>query len=52
METGGREGLRDLAVSYALIESSRLKRVVNVDDVANGKLAEYESEINTYIGMI
>ena len=51
METSGREGLRDLAVSYALIESSRLKRAVKVDDVESGKIGEYEKEINAYYGL-
>jgi len=51
METSGREGLRDLAVSYALIESSRLKKAVKVDDVESGKIGEYEKEINAYYGL-
>lgn len=51
METGGREGLRDLAVSYAVIESSRLKRAVSVDDVESGKIAEYERDINAHLGI-
>ena len=51
METSGREGLRDLAASFALIESSRLGRSVKVDDVESGKIAEYEEEINKYYGI-
>jgi predicted dehydrogenase len=51
METSGREGLRDLAISYAVIESSRLKCVVNVDDVESGKIAEYERDINAHLGL-
>ncbi|MEM2886134.1 MAG: Gfo/Idh/MocA family oxidoreductase [Thermoproteota archaeon] len=51
METSGREGLRDLAVSYAVIESSRLKRAISVDDVESGKIGDYETEINEHYGL-
>ena len=51
METSGKEGLRDLAVSYAVIEASRLRRIVKVDDVESGELAGYEREINAYYGI-
>jgi 1,5-anhydro-D-fructose reductase (1,5-anhydro-D-mannitol-forming) len=51
METSGEEGLRDLAVSYAVIEASRLRRTVKVDDVESGELAGYEDEINAHYGI-
>jgi predicted dehydrogenase len=51
METDGREGLRDLAVSYAVIEASRIRQAVKIDDVEAGKLAEYENEINAHYGI-
>lgn len=51
METSGREGLRDLAASYALIESSVLGRSVKVDDVESGRLCSYEDEINKHYGI-
>jgi len=51
METNGRQGLRDLAISYAVIESSRLKRAVSVDDVESGRIGEYESDINIHYGL-
>jgi len=51
METSGKEGLRDLAVSYAVIEASRLKQAVKVDDVEFGELAGYENEINAHHGI-
>ncbi|RLI04828.1 gfo/Idh/MocA family oxidoreductase [Candidatus Bathyarchaeota archaeon] len=51
METSGREGLRDLATSFALIESSLMKKAVKVDDVESGKIASYEEEINEYYGI-
>jgi len=51
METSGREGLRDLAASYALIESSLMDGSVRVDDVESGKIASYEEEINKHYGL-
>ena len=51
METSAGEGLRDLATSYALIEASRQRRAVNVDEVELGKLADYENEINAHYGI-
>jgi len=51
METSGREGLRDLAASFALIESSLTGRSVKVDDVESGKIAMYEEEINRHYGI-
>jgi len=51
METSGREGLRDLAISFALIESSLMGRSVKVDDVESGKIASYEDEINRHYGI-
>ena len=51
METSGREGLRDLAASFALIESSLMGRSIKVDDVESGKIATYEEEINKHYGI-
>jgi len=48
METSGREGLRDLAASYAMIESSLMNRPVKVDDIESGKTGHYEEEINEH----
>jgi predicted dehydrogenase len=48
METSGKDGLREVAVAYAMIESSRRGRAVYVDDVLNGKICDYEMEINRY----
>jgi len=48
METSGRDGLRDMAASYAMIESSLLNRPVRIEEVESGKLANYEKEINEY----
>lgn len=48
METSGHEGLGDLAVSYALIESSLTGKPIKVGDVKSGKIGNYEKEINEY----
>jgi hypothetical protein len=48
METSGHEGLRDLAASYALIESSLAGKAVKVGDVESGKISQYEEEINKH----
>ncbi len=45
-ETSGREGLRDLAASFAILESSLAKRTVEVDEVLNGALREYQRPID------
>jgi predicted dehydrogenase len=51
METSGKEGLRDLATSFALLESSLGGGSVKVDDVESGKLHLYEEEINKHYGI-
>jgi len=51
METSGQEGLRDLAASCALIESSLTGRSIKVDDVESGKIGRYEEEINSHYGI-
>jgi hypothetical protein len=51
METNGLEGIRDLAASYAMIESSLAKTPVKVDDVESGKIKNYEAEINRYYNL-
>lgn len=45
-ETSGREGLRDLAASFAVLESSLAKRTVDVDEVLSGELREYQRPID------
>ncbi len=51
METSGREGLADLAVSLSALESSLLGRRIRVADVLSGETAEYEREINRHYGI-
>ncbi|MCC7355253.1 MAG: Gfo/Idh/MocA family oxidoreductase [Anaerolineae bacterium] len=49
-ETSGKEGLRDLAASYAMIESSLLGRTVTLDEVLAGQVSAYQNEINAHYG--
>jgi len=50
-ETNGEEGLDDLATSFAMLESSVLKRTVTVREVASGEACEYQREIDEYWGL-
>lgn len=50
-ETNGREGLRDLAASFAVLESSLAKRTVEVDEVLSGALREYQRPIDERFGI-
>ncbi|MEM7033255.1 MAG: Gfo/Idh/MocA family oxidoreductase [Chloroflexota bacterium] len=47
-ETDGEEGVRDLAASFAMIESSLLGRTVTMDEVLSGAVDGYQAEINDY----
>ena len=51
MKTSGREGLGDLTVCYAVIESSRLSRALKVEEVESGKIGAYEEVINDHFGL-
>jgi hypothetical protein len=48
METSGEEGLSDLAVCFAALESSLLGRKISVRDVLSGRAARYERPINAH----
>jgi hypothetical protein len=48
METTGREGLADLAASFAILESSQARRTVTMDEVLTGKLDAYQQPINKH----
>lgn len=50
-ETSGEEGLRDLAASFAILESSLKGCTVKVDDVYSGKIDEYQRPINEHYGL-
>lgn len=51
-ETSGREGLRDLAASFAVLESSLAKRTVEVEEVFSGELREYQRPIDERFGIV
>lgn len=48
METNGYEGLKDLACSFAMLESSNLGRQVTLEEVLAGKVASYQADIDSY----
>jgi len=50
-ETSGEEGLRDMAISYAMLESSELGRAVRVAEVESGEVCAYQREIDEYYGL-
>ncbi|MBN1420564.1 MAG: Gfo/Idh/MocA family oxidoreductase [Planctomycetes bacterium] len=50
-EVSGREGLKDLALAYALIESSLAGRTVSPADVEGGRIDAYQREINAHCGI-
>ena len=51
METTGREGLADLAASFAILESSQAKRTVTLEEVLRGTLDAYQQPINEHYGL-
>lgn len=51
-ETSGREGLRDLAAAYAILESAHAGRKVEVAEVLDGQLAEFQRPINRHFGLV
>lgn len=52
METDGEEGTRDLACSYAVLESATLGRTVRVADVLDGEVDAYQREIDAHYGLV
>jgi predicted dehydrogenase len=50
-ETSGEEGLRDLACSFALLESATLGRRVTLQEVLSGEVEAYQAEINEHYGL-
>jgi len=50
-ETSGQEGLRDLACSYAVVESSVLGAPVKLADVVSGAVDAYQREIDEHYGL-
>jgi predicted dehydrogenase len=51
MEVTGEEGLRDLACSMAVLESSTARRSVQVADVLEGRIDAYQQEIDVHYGL-
>lgn len=50
-ETSGREGLRDLATAFAIMESATAGGPVRVEDVLAGRVAAYQQEIDAHYGL-
>jgi predicted dehydrogenase len=50
-EMSGEEGLKDMAVSYAVLEASYTGRRVKFSDVLEGSAATYEKDINEHYGI-
>jgi predicted dehydrogenase len=50
-ETSGVEGTRDLATSYAIVESALAGRPVRVEDVLSGRVEAYQAEINAHYNL-
>ncbi|MBI2942162.1 MAG: Gfo/Idh/MocA family oxidoreductase [Chloroflexi bacterium] len=51
MEADGEEGVRDLACSFAVLESAMLNRPVEIADVLSGRVDVYQREVNEYYGL-
>ncbi len=51
MEASADEGVADLAMSYAILESAFSGSAVRVDDVLSGAVAGYQAEIDEHYGM-
>ena len=52
IETSGHEGLMDLACSFAMIESSHLKRHVTLDEILDNSADVYQREIDEHHNLI
>jgi predicted dehydrogenase len=51
-EISGREALADLACAFAIVESDRAGRRVDVEEVLQGELAEYQRPIDEHYGIV
>jgi 1,5-anhydro-D-fructose reductase (1,5-anhydro-D-mannitol-forming) len=51
-EVSGQEGLRDLAIAYAVIESSVAGRPVSVDEVERGAVDAYQRELDAHYHLV
>ncbi len=50
-ETCGREGLRDLACAFAVLESSHAKKSLDVEAVLHGEFRAYQQPIDSQFGL-
>jgi predicted dehydrogenase len=50
-ETSGDEGLRDLAASFAIVESSLAGCAVSTADVLSGRVDAYQRELDAHFGL-
>ena len=50
-QTSGREGLRDLACAFSILESDLAGQRVTVDDVSTGALSDYQTPLNEHFGI-
>jgi predicted dehydrogenase len=51
-ETSGEEGLRDLAASFAIVESSLAGCAVSTADVLSGRVDAYQRDLNAHYGLV
>lgn len=51
-ETSGQEGLRDLAAAYSILEAHHAGRRVEVQEVLDGSLREYQRPIDEAFGLL
>ena len=52
IETSAHEGLMDLACSFAMIESSHLKRQVTLDEILDNSADGYQRQIDVYHNLV
>ena len=50
-ESNGHEGLMDLACAFGIVESALSGNRVTVEDIVQGRVAEYQNEINSHFGI-
>ena len=51
-EVTGREGLADVALTYAAFESGRLGRAVSYDEMVSGEVDLYQRDIDVQLGLL
>jgi predicted dehydrogenase len=51
-EVDGDEGLKDVALCYSVVESSYLNQPVKVKQIEDGKISNYQKEIDEKLGLM